>query len=182
MYVGFATVGIFSYWYIYFDHIDGHSLISWARLTDWNHCDSWKDFTVNSFDGIDLSVNPCLYFSAGKKKPVTLALTVLVVIEMLNALNAISDESSLLTVTIFENLYLALAIIGSISIHCLILYVPFFNDIFGILPLDLNEWILVMAFSVPVVFIEEIIKVFVRNFMSNNKDHAITHEEKTKTN
>merc|ERR1711865_1115796 len=30
LYVGFATVGIFAYWYIYFDwSLDGHSVITW---------------------------------------------------------------------------------------------------------------------------------------------------------
>jgi len=126
---------------------------------------------------MDFSSNPCHYFTIGKKKPVTLALTVLVVIEMLNALNAISDESSIFQVTPFQNLYLIAAIFASIAIHCVILYIPFFNEIFGIMPLDLKEWILVLYFSVPVVLLDEIIKVFVRNFVSTNTTHAIKHEK-----
>lgn len=122
---------------------------------------------------MDFSKDPCDYFSLGKKKPMTLSLTVLVVIEMLNALNAISDESSLLNVSPFTNFYLILAIIGSVSIHCTILYVPLFNQIFGILPLDLSEWVLVLAFSVPVIFLEELIKAFNRSFISTNKDHVV---------
>lgn len=95
---------------------------------------------------------------------------------MLNALNAISDESSLLTIHPFLNPYLIVAIIGSISIHCIILYIPFFNEVFGIMPLDLKEWILVMYFSVPVVIIDEIIKFFVRNLLSNKNLKAIEHK------
>lgn len=168
-YVGFATIGIFAYWYLYFDHVDGHSLIAWEKLTTWTKCETWTDFTVSSFGGLDLSKEPCLYFTEGKRKPVTLALTVLVVIEMFNALNAISDEQSLLVIPPTKNLYLLVAIAASISIHCMILYVPFFNDIFGISPLDMREWILVMYFSVPVVIIDEIIKFFCRVFLSNKK-------------
>jgi len=128
---------------------------------------------VNSYSGIDLSKDSCLYFTIGKKKPVTLALTVLVVIEMLNALNAISDESSIFVVSPFQNFYLIAAIFGSITIHCLILYIPFFNDIFGIMPLDISEWLLVLAFSVPVVILDEFIKFVVRNILSSNNSHAI---------
>ena len=39
---------------------------------------------------MDFSENPCNYFVDGKVKASTLSLSVLVVIEMLNALNAIS--------------------------------------------------------------------------------------------
>ena len=175
MYVGFATVGIFAYWYLFFEHVDGHTLISWDKLTTWSKCHEWSDFVVNSYSGIDLSENSCAYFTIGKKKPVTLALTVLVVIEMLNALNAISDEQSILVVSPFQNWYLIAAIFASIGIHCVILYIPFFNDIFGILPLDTSEWLLVLAFSVPVVIIEEFIKIFVRNFIQCDA-HAIKHK------
>lgn len=96
---------------------------------------------------------------------------------MFNAMNAISDESSLLTVTPLQNYYLIGAILFSVSIHCMILYVPFFNEVFGIMPLDLKEWILVICFSIPVIFIDELIKLFVRNFLSTNTTHAIKHEK-----
>lgn len=167
-YVGFATIGIFVYWYLFFTHADGHTLIKWSQITNWNKCETWKDFAVNSFDGLDLSTNPCRYFFEGKRKPVTLALTVLVIIEMFNALNAISDEQSLLTITPFQNLYLIVAIFASVAVHCMILYVPFFNNVFGIAPLDCSEWLLVIYFSIPVVLIDEIIKFFCRVY-SNRK-------------
>lgn len=175
-YVGCATIGIFAYWYLYFNHADGHSLISWDRLTTWTKCESWTDFTVNNYSGMDFSKQPCHYFTIGKKKPVTLALTVLVIIEMLNAMNAISDESSLFSVPPTRNPYLLLAIFASVSVHCMILYVPFFNDIFGIMPLDTKEWILVLYFSVPVIIIDEIIKFVVRNLLSRRNAHEIKHE------
>lgn len=149
------------YWYLYFAHPDGHTLITWKQLTTWTTCPSWKDFAVNSFSGIDLK-NPCDYFTIGKAKAVTLSLTVLVVIEMFNAMNAISDESSLLKMPPYKNKWLILAIFSSMTVHCVILYIPFFNKIFGILPLDVSEWILVLVFSIPVVFIDELVKLYVR--------------------
>jgi magnesium-transporting ATPase (P-type) len=98
---------------------------------------------------------------------------------MFNAMNAISDESSLLTIPITRNPYLIVAICSSISIHCMILYVPFFNDVFGIAPLDMQEWLLVLVFSFPVVLLDEMIKFVVRNLISQSKVHSIEHKEKS---
>jgi len=91
IYVGCATVGIFIYWYTMAETGDGHTLITYSQLAHWGDCPTWKDFKVNNFiEGMDLSENPCNYFVEGKVKASTLSLSVLVVIEMLNALNAIS--------------------------------------------------------------------------------------------
>ena len=75
---------------------------------------------------------------------------------MLNALNAISEDNSLLTMSPLINPYLLLAIAGSIGLHFMIVYVPFFAIIFGICPLNAQDWILVFAFSSPVIVIDEI--------------------------
>jgi len=165
-YVGIATIGIFVYWYLYFAHPDGHSLVTWEQLTHWIDCEKWTDFKVNNFSGIDLT-NACDYFTHGKKKAATLSLTVLVIIEMFNAMNAISDESSLLKMPPYKNKWLIIAIIFSVTLHCVILYIPFFNNIFGIMPLDLSEWALVIVFSFPVIIIDELIKAYVR--LTSNK-------------
>jgi len=175
-YVGISTIGIFAYWYLFFNHSDGHTLISWDRLSNWSKCETWTDFKVNNFSGLDLSANACKYFTEGKKKPVTLALTVLVIIEMFNAMNAISDEESIFVVHPFKNVYLCFAIFCSVAVHCMILYVPFFNDVFGILPLDMSEWGLVLLFSFPVVLIDEMIKLFCR-FASRRKVVSLEKKE-----
>ena len=111
---------------------------------------------------MDLQENPCRYFTDGKVKASTLSLSVLVVIEMLNALNAISEDNSLLTMTPFVNLWLIAAILNSIVLHCIIVYVPFLNEIFSIHSMNQAEWIAVMAFSVPVILIDEVLKFFGR--------------------
>jgi len=98
---------------------------------------------------------------------------------MFNACNAISDESSLLTMPITTNPWLILAIFSSIFTHCVILYIPFFNQVFGIMPLDFNEWCLVLVFSFPVIIIDEAIKFFCRNFTSSNKAHVVTNKSKS---
>lgn len=59
---------------------------------------------------------------------------------MFNALNALSEDSSLLKVGLFANPYLILAIIGSMTLHCMICYVPLFENIFNTVPLTINDW------------------------------------------
>jgi len=46
----------------------------------------------------------------------------------------------------------------------MILYIPIFAKIFGIAPLNFKEWLLVIAFSFPVILIDEILKIFGRHF------------------
>jgi Ca2+-transporting ATPase len=176
-YVGAATVGIFVYWYLYFHHPDNHSLITWEQLTNWMKCENWTDFSVNSFDGIDLSKNPCAYFTTGKKKAVTLSLTVLVIIEMFNAMNAVSDEQSVLVVPPYKNVWLLIAITFSCSLHCVILYIPFFAKIFGLAPLDCSEWMLVFYFSIPVILIEEVMKFISRMTSSSDTRHMLKQKK-----
>lgn len=75
---------------------------------------------------------------------------------MFNAFNALSDESSLLTVGPLRNPSLIVAVFISLSLHCLICYVTFFERIFNTVPLSANDWILVMLVSFPVVIVDEI--------------------------
>jgi Ca2+-transporting ATPase len=121
---------------------------------------------------MDFSQNPCSYFTEGKKKASTLSLSVLVVIEMFNALNgtlssvlhtlptvyvlhqsclylnplyillypALSEDSSLLVMPPWCNPYLLLAIVCSMGVHFIILYVPFLATIFTIVPLSAADW------------------------------------------
>jgi Ca2+-transporting ATPase len=55
---------------------------------------------------------------------------------MLNALNAISEDNSLLTMSPFVNPWLLAAISSSIGLHMVIVYVPFLAKIFCIAPMN----------------------------------------------
>lgn len=54
------------------------------------------------------------------------------------------------------NPWLLMAEAVSFGLHFLILYVPFLADIFGIVPLSFQEWLLVIAFAFPVIIIDEV--------------------------
>merc|ERR1712160_180083 len=208
LYVGFATVGIFVFWFLYYDDFiaflgptvmellgsthDGHSMITYGQLTHWGQCrigddaagTIFEDFQVNNFDynrdGIvdDFSTNPCLYFSKGKMQASTLSLSVLVTIEMFNALNAISEDGSLLKIPPWVNPWLLVAMASSFVLHFVILYVPAMAAVFSIAPHNGVEWILVFLFSFPVIILDEILKYVGR--MRNEAERKERAEVKDK--
>ncbi|POM66081.1 Calcium-transporting ATPase 1, endoplasmic reticulum-type [Phytophthora palmivora] len=181
IYVGFACVGIFAYWYMYYEASgDGHTLITYDQLTHWTKCHEWENFTVNNFDGMDFSSDPCRYFTDGKKTASTLSLSVLVAIEMFNALNALSEDGSLITMPPWSNPYLMIAMVVSFAMHFVILYVDVLADTFSVIPLDLNEWLMVLAFSLPVIVIDEVLKFVGRRMHARElKERMDEWEKKT---
>jgi len=169
-YVGVATVGVFVYWYtLYGTALDGHALVTFDQLRHWNKCDAaaiatpgnlfYKFFIpADKTGGVDLGGNPCDYFVEGKIKAVSMALSVLVVIEMFNALNALSEDGSLLQMPPWKNPWLLLAITLSMGVHMVIMYVPSLATLFQITALDYEDWVIIVAFSIPVVVIDEVLK------------------------
>jgi len=176
IYVGVATVAVFAYWYMVDYEGDGHTTITWDQLTHWGSCakhdtdghaeweERWGGFAQNdvdftsTFKDADGEVNICRYFQDGKIKASTLSLSVLVTIEMFNALNAISEDGSLISIPPWVNPYLLLAMAASFGMHFVILYVPFMASIFSICPLTVEDWIIVFYFSFPVIIIDEVLK------------------------
>ena len=159
LYVGFATVGIFVYWYV-FDKgaTDDHPLVTMHQLMNHSKCPSWTDFSLHGY-GSSFHT-PCDYFEdKGKVIASTLSLTVLVTIEMFNALNALSEECSLLVVPPHKNMYLVAAIVASFIAHFCILYIHPLASIFSVSPLTWREWKLVLWFSFPVIVIDEVLKL-----------------------
>ncbi|XP_010920750.1 calcium-transporting ATPase 4, endoplasmic reticulum-type [Elaeis guineensis] len=168
LYVGIATVGIFIIWYTHGSFMgidlsgDGHTLVTYSQLSNWGQCSSWEGFKVAPFTAgarrFTFDTDPCDYFQSGKVKAMTLSLSVLVAIEMFNSLNALSEDGSLLSMPPWVNPWLLLAMSISFGLHFLILYVPFLAQVFGIVPLSFNEWLLVLAVAFPVILIDEVLK------------------------
>ncbi|XP_052211522.1 calcium-transporting ATPase, endoplasmic reticulum-type [Diospyros lotus] len=178
-YVGIATVGVFILWYTQASVLginlvsDGHTLIELSQLQNWGECSSWSNFSATPYTVAGGSVvtfsNPCDYFSVGKVKAMTLSLSVLVAIEMFNSLNALSEDVSLIKMPPWRNPWLLVAMSMSFGLDCLILYVPFLAEVFGVVPLSLTEWLLVMLVSAPVVLIDEFLKFAGRRRRSRTK-------------
>ena len=97
--------------------------------------------------------------------PMTIALSVLVTIEMLNALNSVSENQSLLVMPPWRNPSLLYAITASMALHFVILEVPFMKTIFRVTRLNWAEWTAVLKLSVPVILIDEVLKLISRNLL-----------------
>merc|ERR1712223_309943 len=150
VYVGAATVGASSYWFL----VDptGPQMSFW-QLT--NHMQCYGD--PQNFKGIS-----CEIFQA--PEAMTMALSVLVTIEMANALNSVSENQSLLVMHPWVNIYLLMAMALSFSLHFMILYIDVFNVVFNISALSLDQWIVVLKFSLPVLLVDEALKFVARNY------------------
>ena len=117
----------------------------------------------------DFSTNPCQYFEWGKQKASTMSLTVLVLIEMFNAINALSQEKSLLQTGLFLNPLLIIACCVSFGLHLVILYHHDLGDIFGVDPLSRNDWNLIIGLAAPFLLVDEALKLALRTWKSTEK-------------
>jgi Ca2+ transporting ATPase len=92
-----------------------------------------------------------MFTNDSAKAASTISLSILVVIEMFNAMNALSSSESLLTLPLWSNMMLVYAITLSMALHFALLYVPFLQGLFSIVPLDWNEWQAVLYISAPIM-------------------------------
>merc|ERR1739838_484787 len=150
-YVGVATVASASWWFLY---ASNGPQMTWWQLTHYMKCST----NPEPFEGMT-----CKIFE--DPHPMTMALSVLVFIEMTNALNSVSENQSLLRMPPWKNPWLVGAIALSMSLHFVILHVEPLPMIFNICPLSLAEWIVVLKISLPVLLIDEGLKWIARNYV-----------------
>uniref|UniRef100_A0A8C1TC44 Calcium-transporting ATPase n=1 Tax=Cyprinus carpio TaxID=7962 RepID=A0A8C1TC44_CYPCA len=153
-YVGLGTVSAATWWYL-FDE-DGPQ-VSFYQLRHFMQCTEENPM----FQGIDCEVFESRY-------PTTMALSVLVTIEMFNALNSLSENQSLLRMPPWVNIWLLGAIILSLSLHFLILYVEPLPLIFQVTPLHYSQWIVVLKISFPVILLDEALKCISRHHLEDH--------------
>lgn len=67
LYVGFATIGVFVWWY-------ADKGVSLKSLSQWVDCVNWTDFT-HSADAPNWPEKPCDIFSGMKSRPQTMSLS-----------------------------------------------------------------------------------------------------------
>lgn len=136
-YVGAATVGGYAWWFMF--NSDGPQ-ISFYQLRHFHRCST-------QFPEIGCE----MFSNTSAQAASTVSLSILVVIEMLNAMNALSSSESLLTLPLWKNMMLVYAICLSMALHFALLYLPFLQGLFSVIPLDGNEWKAVMAISAPIM-------------------------------
>ncbi|CAL9121634.1 unnamed protein product [Musa textilis] len=145
-YVGLATITGFVWWFVYSDK--GPKL-PYYELVNFDSCPTRE------------TSYPCSIFD--DRHPSTVSMTVLVVVEMFNALNNLSENQSLLVIPPWSNPWLLASIALTMLLHVVILYVEPLSMLFSVTPLSWTEWTIVMYLSFPVIIIDEVLKFFSRN-------------------
>ncbi|KAF8059661.1 CA1 [Scenedesmus sp. PABB004] len=144
LYVGLATVAGFVWWFLW---APGGPRLPWAALTHFQRCEEAAAAAAGY---------SCAAFA--DKHPRTIAMTVLVVVEMFNALNNLSEDASLLALPPWDNGWLLGAIGVSLALHGCIMYAPALARVFGITHLSAGEWAAVLWLSAPVLAVDEVLK------------------------
>ncbi|KAJ3300572.1 hypothetical protein HK104_009907 [Borealophlyctis nickersoniae] len=154
-YVGVATIFGYAWWFMFYT---GGPQITFWQLTHFHKCSS-----------LFPEIGCDMFFSEMSQKATTMSLSILVVVEMFNAINSLSENESLLAFPVWKNMYLVVAVILSMALHFMILYVPFFSTLFSITPLNWTEWQAVLLISFPVIFVDEILKFVSRTIVAPPK-------------
>ena len=104
-------------------------------------------------------------FALGEGRPLPEAMTLvfltLVLIQFFKAYNFRSDRYSVFR-RLFSNRWLNLAIVWELALLAVILYVPQLRRVFGLAPLDGEDWLLVVASSASIIPVLEMAKWLVR--------------------
>jgi Ca2+ transporting ATPase len=166
-YVGLATVGGYAWWFMF--HEAGPQITFWQLVRAAHH-----DFNVSYTNEPQTHFHRCtsafpqigcsIFVDDHAKAASTVSLSILVVIEMLNAMNALSSSESLLTLPLWNNMILVYAITLSMALHFILLYTPILQVVFGIVPLNWEEWQIVLGFSAPIILIDEALKYVERGW------------------
>ncbi len=89
----------------------------------------------------------------------TMAFSGLIIFELYNVLNFRSFRFPLHRIGFFSNPALILAILGSLALQALVVYVPIFNTFLGTAPLTLADWGLLALLGLPVLLAGEAYKI-----------------------
>ncbi len=89
-------------------------------------------------------------------RPRTVAFTMLIVFQMIMALNIRKEEHSLIGREFFRNPYLLLAIASSVTLHVLIMYLPIFQQVFDTTGLNPFDWVFILSIGCILILIDEI--------------------------
>lgn len=94
----------------------------------------------------------------------TVAFTMLIIFQMINALNIRKEEHSLIGKEFFRNPYLLLAISSSIVLHILIVYLPLLQPIFHTTGIEIIDWVIIICVGTILVIIDEIRTFLAKKF------------------
>ncbi|MDD2473306.1 MAG: cation-translocating P-type ATPase C-terminal domain-containing protein, partial [Methanoculleus sp.] len=89
----------------------------------------------------------------------TMAFSGLIIFELYNVLNFRSFRFPLHRIGVFSNPTLFLAILGTLALQVLVVYVPFLQPFLGTAPLTPGDWGLLALLGLPVLVAGEVYKI-----------------------
>lgn len=98
-----------------------------------------------------------------------IVLLTVVFMQNFNAFNCRSEFVSAFRVPIKRNYFLAGGVVIAQGVHILSMQIPFMQNLLHVNPISFKEWVLMLAFAVPVILVMEIYKL-IRNKVHLSKD------------
>lgn len=130
IYVGCATVFGYAWWFIYYSggpQISFHQLVS----VTFSFMPSMTNMKLQSHfhqcSALFPEIGCEMFTNVMSHRATTMSLSILVTVEMFNAMNSLSENESLLVMPVWHNPFLVGAIALSMALHFAILYIPFFT-------------------------------------------------------
>lgn len=84
--------------------------------------------------------------------------TSLILAELFRAFSSRSQDFTLFKIGFFSNPRMNQAVLASFTLTVIVLYIPFFNDVFNVVPLTLKDWEIVLTFAFIPLVIGELYK------------------------
>ncbi|MBV2185271.1 MAG: HAD-IC family P-type ATPase [Rhizobium sp.] len=91
-----------------------------------------------------------------------LLLVLFVLFENFQCFNSRSERRSVFRQSLAANPFLLVGVLGSQALHLGAMYVPGLNDLLGITPITLNEWLLLLALASSLLLMSEVEKAIYR--------------------
>jgi Ca2+-transporting ATPase len=113
---------------------------------------------VNMFVGV-LPVFYWYWQSEGLVKAQTMVLVTIILFEMFNAFNSRSERHSIFKLGWFSNKWLVWAVLSSLFMMVLVLYVPYLGLLFHTVPLEFTDWMVALGVSCSALVFVELYKL-----------------------
>jgi Ca2+-transporting ATPase len=99
----------------------------------------------------------------------TMVFALVVFSEMFNAFNWRSDRYSIFSLGFFTNRALIYAVLITVVLQLMVIYIPFFQKAFRTVPLSLFEWGVILALASTTLISMEFVKYISRKKLQKNK-------------
>lgn len=90
-------------------------------------------------------------------------MALMVFIQNIHVFNCRSEKKSIFKTNPFKNIFVPIAIVLSIGLQLIIMYVPFLSHILKTEPIDFVHMLILIGLAIPILIIMELFKLFVRN-------------------